>query len=556
MNEYNVRKKTVSYINKNLDDVIERYCDIYKDNIGFLLYYPMIYLEEKFKDASPRVTNAIIDREITNWFVSEVLKRRIRKNLIFTFKKEEFEYYKNEIYPQLKNLYSDFRLAREINDDVSIEKCKVEKIDGNKYNIITSLILKPFEGGNAYFYGLHDLEERQNENELSNMPVQYILNNYGNKRTAKEAVRSINRLMIDIDDNLYKICMDRVNLDTSKMGESLKSQIINKKETLNQFLGFLFYISALKLVAFDIETKFTRELNYNNLINIIDIEWLKNKIKKITKMNEKLIEKYINYFIFEGEGTIVDFPLIKYRDNLIILPSSIMLNDWQFSISNGHHAKKIEFKKKEKNISKSIVDMIDTACKKFTNVLVAREYYYEVISDGKKLNSDIDVAICDINSNNILVIECKWKHNHYIEDIDENYAKIQGSLNKIYNEQISKHKEFLTENINNINKLFNHKIELVDGTDYNIYYLAVDKRSDLHIENQHMIAVYTLLALFNIYSESDTLDLEKLIKKIDEAKTKVEHYMIGAPKEFCIDKNENLYINSDELYGEFDKYFK
>ena len=71
-----------------------------------------------------------------------------------------------------------------------------------------------------------------------------------------------------------------------------------------------------------------------------------------------------------------------------------------------------------------------------------------------------------------------------------------------------------------------------------------------------MISVYTLLALCTIYSESNILDLEKLIKKIYEAETKVEYFMLGKPKEFCIDQEEKLYITSDELYGEFEEYFK
>lgn len=32
--------------------------------------------------------------------------------------------------------------------------------------------------------------------------------------------------------------------------------------------------------------------------------------------------------------------------------------------------------------------------------------------------------------------------------------------------------------------------------------------------------------------------------------------MLGEPKEFCIDQEEKLYITSDELYGEFEEYFK
>jgi len=556
MNDYNIRKRTVKFINKNLDDVINRYCHRYEDNIGFLLFYPLIYLEVKFKEVIPNCERAIIDREITNWFIEEILRRNIRKDLIFTFKRDEFEEYRDKIYPQLKKLYSDYRLAKEINNDVLIERCKVKKIGNNKYNIITPLIEKCFNGGNAYYHGIYDLEVIGKEKELANKPMEYIIENYCMKKTYKKATRNIRRLAVDIDKELYEICVKRVDVDTSKMGDKLKSTVINKKETLNNFLGFLYYLSSLTAATFDIEHKFERNIEVIKAINIIDIEWLKNKIKKLTNMNEILIQKYIDYFIFNGEGTIIDFPLIQYREKLIILPSSIMLNDWQFSITNGHYARKIEFTRKEKNISKSIVDLIHKQLSKFNNILVEKEYYYEVFLDNEKINSDIDIAIYDSNSKSILIIECKWKHNHYIEDSEENYAKIQDSLNKIYTEQISKHKKFINENINNVNKLFKNKIELKNDEEYNVYYLAVDKRSDLHINNQHMISVYTLLAFCAIYSESNILDLEKLIKKIYEAETKVEYFMLGEPKEFCIDQEEKLYITSDELYGEFEEYFK
>ena len=553
MEQYEIRKKTFDYINDNINKVITRYYETYKDNIGFLLYYPMINLEIKFKESIPNVYRAIPDREKTNWFIKQILKHNIRKDMLFSFKEAEFNYFKEVIYPEIDKLYSDFRLAREINDNVSIEKCQIEEVSKNKYKIITSSITKAFEGGNQYFYGMHDLEEYQFENKLSKQPSEYIFRKCRINNTYREAMREAKKLISNFDKDLYDICIERVNLDTKKMGEKLKSEIINKKETLNKFLGFLFYLSVVQAFIYDTESINARNSQVFNCINVVSEEWLKNKIYKVSGMNKELIEKYINYFTFNGKGTIIDFPLIRYRDNIILLPSSIMLNDWQFSVTNGHHAKSIEFIKKEKNISKSIVDMIYNSAEKFDNLLVAREYYYEILENGKKLNSDIDVALYDTLSNKILVIECKWKHNHYIEDIDENYIKIQNSLNKIYKDQIYRHKKYLDNNSNNINKLFGKNInkDLPE-----IFYLAVDKRSDLHIEDKHMIAVYSLLTMFNQFSKKNILDMEKLINKIKNAKTTVEYFTIGEEAEFCIDEKENFIIVSDELYGKYDEYFK
>ncbi|MDH2474497.1 hypothetical protein [Clostridium perfringens] len=553
MEEYKVRKKTFDYINDNIDEVITRYYETYKDNIGFLLYYPMINLEIRFKEAIPNVYNAIPDREKTNWFIKQILKYDIREDMIFSFKEIEFNYFRENIYPQIDRLYSDFRLAREINDSTSIGKCQIEEVSKNKYEITTSLITKAFEGGNQYFHGMHDSEEYLAEIEFSKKPLEYLQKKCVKNENCRAAMREAKKLISDFDKELYNICVQRVDLDTKKMGGKLKSKIINKKETLNNFLGFLFYISVIQLFIYDIELKYTRNSQAINCIKVVDKDWLKNKIHKVSGMNKELIEKYIDYFTFDGKGTIVDFPLIRYRDNIILLPSSIMLNDWQFSVTNGHHAKSIEFIKKEKNISKSIVDMIYNSAEKFDNILVAREYYYEILENRKKLNSDIDVALYDTLSNKILVIECKWKHNHYIEDIDENYIKIQNSLNKIYKEQIYRHKKYLDNNSNNINKLFGENInkDLPE-----IFYLAVDKRSDFHIEDKHMIAVYSLLTMFNQFSKKNILDMEKLIDKIKNAKTTVEYFMIGEKVEFCIDEKENFIIVSDELYGKYDEYFK
>ena len=96
----------------------------------------------------------------------------------------------------------------------------------------------------------------------------------------------------------------------------------------------------------------------------------------------------------------------------IWIPSSVILNDFQFSIVNGHYLKQLDFINKDSTVSQSIVDYITNHCKVYKNIIYNTNYCYSVKGktfNGKPFNSDIDVAIYDKANNCMIIIECKWK---------------------------------------------------------------------------------------------------------------------------------------------------
>lgn len=75
MVEYEVRALTKDYIFKQIEGYIDEYVTTYKENIGYLLYYPLIAIEYRFHEVDPNHQQAIIDRFALSWFIGELFKR-------------------------------------------------------------------------------------------------------------------------------------------------------------------------------------------------------------------------------------------------------------------------------------------------------------------------------------------------------------------------------------------------------------------------------------------------------------------------------------------------
>ncbi len=547
MDEYLLRNKISNYIQLRIDKVIDEYCEIYKDNIGFLFYYPLIKLENRFLEEDPNHENAVIDRKTVSWFLKEVEKHRKQQ-----FEVENFIYIPSEyatfemFYETIERLYNDYRMSEEIHDMNSIGKVKINNVDTNKYEVISSFIDNSFIKETAYYEGLDNPKEFMKEKEIAHKPIQYIIEKYTDN--PKKIISRLKRLLIDIDHELLEICEERVNVDIKKMGTKVKSNIIRGTRDLNRIVGFLFYFSFISVQIVHFKRLF-KDFDVSDTFIYYDKEWFVRKIYKTLSIDEQTIERYLGYFKFDSRGTVLEFPIFNFNKKIFFIPSSIMLNDWQFSIVNGHYCKKIDFIDREKTISKSIISNIDNKISKFNNVIFCKEKYYEYKDVQNNIkNSDIDVAIYDINSNCLLVIECKWKDNHYASsEDDENYIKVQDTHNKIFNEQISRHEEFLTQNKKNIDFIFDYNELIKNRKDEpRIFYLAIDKRSQLHLAGRHMLSIYVLLYMFDKYSEGNIIFLDKIIDEISKLETEVKYFFAGTAVEFQID--EELTILSDELY--------
>ncbi|MGR5863855.1 hypothetical protein ACT7DZ_03390 [Bacillus cereus] len=112
--------------------------------------------------------------------------------------------------------------------------------------------------------------------------------------------------------------------------------------------------------------------------------------------------------------------------------------------------------------------------------------------------------------------------------------KIHQSLNEIYNEQISKHKDFIKNDKEKLSYILEGKVspdEISDDPD--ILYIAVDKRSQLFIEDRLLVPLNGMLALINVNSQDGVLNLDKIVKSLREQKSR------------------GLYINTEDDFSEF-----
>ena len=254
---------------------------------------------------------------------------------------------------------------------------------------------------------------------------------------------------------------------------------------------------------------------------------------------EKKTLVYMDFGVYQLYESTCDYALssqameiyryLGCKTNVIYCESSIVLNDFQFSIVNGHYYKGIRFENKDETVSQSIIDYIVNHVNKYSNILYNTNYVYSVPNEtfkGNPLNSDIDVAMYDKIGKKLLIIECKWKENVYQNR--ENYIKIEDALKKIYDNQLEKHQTYLERDINRLNELFDNQIDFTREGDVDTLYLFVDKRIQYHDNgtNRHVIPIFMLAYLFENNSSKRQLILSDVFSEIREMKSRVRYERI------------------------------
>ena len=135
-------------------------------------------------------------------------------------------------------------------------------------------------------------------------------------------------------------------------------------------------------------------------------------ITSSSNLNIKKVERIVEYFINRGNTNILEFPLFEIEDKLVTIPSLFLVNDWQFTIVNGHYAKNIPIKNREKTLSIVTEGRIEKTLQDVSNITTVKTKPYSYKDANVELQcSDIDFAIYDKIRNIILVIEAKWIDN-------------------------------------------------------------------------------------------------------------------------------------------------
>lgn len=528
---------------EKIDKGIGTYITKHKNDIRYFLHYPLVNIELGL-DYEPAQN------------IENEMKRDVFGFLIFkTFSLWNDLEYKNKVNAKgyfsycsksndtLHSIWHDYLTLMEIKDGSSYAKSRIEKIDEKKYKLTTSLVTHKYKEETFYFYGADDVLQQEKE---KNFIFANTIHFYGKHFPQ---IEHLPKLYNEIDQELLTYCKKRVMVDLSKLHSKTKSSVLSSIDELASVLSFLYYIAFVKNMKRKMYKMIDADLcMIDDCIIEFPKSWLVEKISNLYKIKETKVNTIISYFTNNGTPDILEFPLFEHKNMIISIPSLIMINDWAFTVVNGHYIKNISFIKREKTLSVSTEMKLENALKNVDNILYCKEKYYECLDENnKKINSDIDFAIFDYRKNILFVIESKWKDNHYYCGSEKNHPKIQDTLNKIFKEQIRKHKIFLS-NHQNILSIFDNDCRVnLQQCDIEIYYIAIDKRNQLHLNGNHMITEYMLLYFIEKHIDNNNLDINGLINTIEQMYTKTEYISIDPTFDIPLSNGSVIQIDNADL---------
>ncbi|MFL0270078.1 hypothetical protein [Candidatus Clostridium radicumherbarum] len=536
--DYEIRQKIYKKVSDIINIKLDEYFDKYRDNIGFLIYYPLAHIEECF--FGPDIQKhraAAFDRNAMEWIIKKMLERvaGLTKGK-FTFDFDQYDIFKNNVF-DLKKLYLNYYHNENVKMVRGLNKVQIVETEDTKYKILVPRIMDAYSLSDIYFNGEDNEKLMEEECIIKSKTDEYLLEKYDYReniinfslKKLKELENQIKYLDTMIDDKLYELCLNNVIIDVDKLGKSFSSNVFPSKNELSRIFAFLYYLSKVtqyKCSFYDVQHKKIED----KYIIEYDYEYLIKKISKYTKFNYDTVKNCIDYFSMKPnlESGFNEFPLIHVGNKILFIPSSFILNDLQFSIVNGHYDKKdegIKIVERDKTVSQSVVDKISNKCKLYSNIICVsnRDYHENKVKYlGKDMQSDIDVGLYDTLSNTILIIECKWKENVYLKY--DNYVNIEGAVNGIFRKQLGKHEAFIKLSDKNIDFIFEDNKEVINRKgEPDIYYIFVDKRIQYHYDGKHALSEFMFLKLLDIYKKDDTLELDKLVDEINNLKTEIQY---------------------------------
>lgn len=525
--ERDVEKDIREYIsdlnNKAIESNFNKIRSKYSDFTDFeLLCYALVAIEFEFINDSFRLDskhiNAATNKTIIEWFIKMLLKRNIKKRK-FEFNQSKYDKFYGIIVDNTI-LCANYLLNDRFKQKYGIEKFLIEINEDNEYYFKRPIIIDELNCKDNYYYN-SALNHEEKPLIIINAIYKYIINGKGNG--LKEFLD-----LKEVDNEIYNLCKKSIEVDIDKIADRFSSEVFKNKNELISIIGAFVYLTVLNKVENEILSIKPMPI-YENPI-IVKFEKLVNYIKKLVDIDTKRIENIIRYFTI-GENqkwAFNEYPLINIQNYILWTPSSFVMNDFQFSIVNGHYEKGVNIFDRDKTVSRKLVNNIANYFEQFKNIVVAKEVKYHERNHfykGKELDSDIDVAIYDTISNSVLIIECKWTEKLFYKNAM--YEKICKYVKEIYNKQVYKHQYYLNIKEENINYVFNNDERILNRPYYPIIeYIMVDKRVQLHSDNQHLLSEFNLYELVNNNSSNGVLKLDDVISKIKILNTKVD-YSVG-----------------------------
>lgn len=542
MNEYELLGGLHELIDMDVDRKVNEWLD--KHNVNYWLLYPLAMIELGAMDNAPETTDNLLKRCVVSFIYAKAVKNG-KKLYIKKFNIPGLKKYIREYENVLLHIFQNHRFSREINDINPVSKPKLTQIDEHKYQVTTSLVSDKYQEENFYFYG----EDDPKRNELERKQIMDLHLKFWNKIILEQVL--ISKLEKNIDNDLYQGCIKIVEKDINKWASNVRSAVFDKPIQIAQVIAFFYYQAMLKSIGVRIGTLEGEEYidNATDIIMIFDKTQCIRDISSISHLNLTKAGRIVEYFINKGNVNLLEFPLFEIENKLITIPSLFIVNDWQFTIINGHYAKNIPIKNREKTLSVVTEGRIEKVLQDVTNVAIAKTKPYSYQDDNGEIQcSDIDFAIYDKIRNVILIIEAKWIDKHYGDEIDKRYGMIFKTLHSIFSKQIKKHRKFLSHR-ENIDFIFeDDKRYIRSEAEPIIYYLAVDKRNQMHIDEMHMISEYMIIYFLKKYINNFELNLNDLWDEISSLKTKFEYITVSSDFHEIAVGEEIVLVEKDDLY--------
>jgi len=521
MNKYEILGELHNIINIETNKKISAWLDSH--NVNCYLIYPLAAIELGSLSQPPENIDNLFRRCVASYVYSKA--KESGKNIYLRkFNtpglRKYIKAHENELIP----LYQNYRFSREINDINPFSQPRLVQESEHKYKLTTSLVSDVYNEEQFYFNGIDDLQS----SELEKKQVLNLHSKFWDKIVLGQS--KIENLQNTVDQDLYQECIKIIEKDLDKWDSKVRSSVFDNPKQIAKVISFFYYHAMLKSICIRIGMEYEQDLINIGKDCIIMFEKKKclKDIADISCISYSKVSTIVDYLINDGRMNLLEFPLFEVEDKIITIPSAILVNDWQFTIINGHYIKNIQIINREKTISTVTEGRLNKLLQEVSNISVAKTKPYSFIDeDGINQCSDIDYAIYDMTRNLLLIVEAKWIDKHYKDEIDKRYGMILKTLNDIYAKQIMKHKIYLSHKIN-IDILFE------DDSRYNknmekpeIYYLAVDKRNQMHIAEKHMVSEYMLIYFLKKNIKDNQLNLGDMCKEIRSLETKVEYITIS-----------------------------
>ena len=164
--------------------------------------------------------------------------------------------------------------------------------------------------------------------------VKYI---FWNKIVLEQVL--ISELEKNIDIKLFNECVKIVEKDINKWNSRVRSTVFDNPKQLSLVIGYFYYYAMIRTICVRISTLENEEYidNASECIMKFKKEKCIQAIASLTNIKTEKVRKIVNYFINDGRMNLLEFPLFEVEDTIVTIPSLILVNDWQFTVINGHY---------------------------------------------------------------------------------------------------------------------------------------------------------------------------------------------------------------------------